>query len=70
MIAMSTDTISNHILLAKSVRSMFFTVRKLRRGRLIIALRILPRFWDDTTMRNRMEAYRELSVLQLLETDQ
>lgn len=42
-------------------------IQELRRRGFITAPRILPRFWDDTSARDRLEACRGKSVLGLLE---
>lgn len=42
-------------------------IQELRRRGIITAPRILPRFWDDTSARDRLEACRGKSVLGLLE---
>ncbi len=44
-------------------------VQEMRRRGIIDAPSILPRFWDDDKLRERLDACRGLSVLQLLETD-
>jgi uncharacterized protein (TIGR02421 family) len=42
-------------------------VQEMRRRKIIVAPRILPRFWDDDTIRERLEACRRISILNLLE---
>ncbi|QDU82357.1 hypothetical protein Pla110_41120 [Polystyrenella longa] len=44
-------------------------VQELRRRKIIVAPRILPRFWDDDKIRERLDACRNMSVLTLLETN-
>lgn len=44
-------------------------VQEMRRRGIIDAPSILPRFWDDDDLRERLEACRGLSVLQLWETN-
>jgi len=43
-------------------------IQEMRRRKIIVPPRILPRFWDDTETRDRLETCRGMSVLQLLET--
>jgi len=44
-------------------------IQELRRRKIIVPPRILPRFWDDDKIRERLEACRKMSVLALLEID-
>ncbi|GAA5509619.1 flavohemoglobin expression-modulating QEGLA motif protein [Novipirellula caenicola] len=44
-------------------------VQELRRRGIITPSRILPRFWNDARIRDRLEACRGKSVLDLMETD-
>jgi uncharacterized protein (TIGR02421 family) len=44
-------------------------IQEMRRRKIIVPPRILPRFWDDANVRERLDACREMSVLKLLETD-
>lgn len=43
-------------------------IQELRRRGIITPPRTLPRFWDDTSVRDRLEACRRLSVLDLIES--
>lgn len=45
-------------------------VQEMRRRGIIDAPSVLPRFWDQDQVRDRLEACRNLTVPQLLETDQ
>lgn len=44
-------------------------IQELRRRGIITSPRLLPRFWDDNHVRERLDAVRGKSVLDLLETD-
>ena len=45
------------------------SIQEMRRRNIIVPPRILPRFWDNDRVRERLVACRGMSVLTLLETD-
>lgn len=44
-------------------------IQEMRRRKIIVPPRILPRFWNDETIRRRLDACRGMSVLALMESD-